>query len=45
MVFQFTGKSEPEDMESPVTFLVSPLAGYIVDTVIPINRGLRRYRF
>jgi 3-oxoacyl-[acyl-carrier protein] reductase len=36
---------EPEDVASLVCFLVSPLAGYITGTVIPVDGGLRRYQF
>jgi 3-oxoacyl-[acyl-carrier protein] reductase len=36
---------EPEDIASLVCFLVSPLAGYITGTVIPVDGGLRRYQF
>jgi 3-oxoacyl-[acyl-carrier protein] reductase len=36
---------EPEDIANLVCFLVSPLAGYITGTVIPVDGGLRRYQF
>lgn len=36
---------DPEDVASLVSFLVSPLAGYITGTVIPVDGGLRRYQF
>lgn len=36
---------EPEDIANLVTFLVSPRAGYITGTVIPVDGGLRRYQF
>ncbi|HJU30720.1 MAG TPA: SDR family oxidoreductase [Hyphomicrobiaceae bacterium] len=36
---------EPEDVAGLVCFLVSPLAGYITGTVIPVDGGLRRYQF
>ncbi len=36
---------EPEDIANLVTFLSSPLAGYITGTVIPVDGGLRRYQF
>jgi 3-oxoacyl-[acyl-carrier protein] reductase len=36
---------EPEDVAALVSFLVSPLAGYITGTVIPVDGGLRRYQF
>lgn len=36
---------EPEDVAGLVSFLVSPLAGYITGTVIPVDGGLRRYQF
>ncbi len=36
---------EPEDMAALVTFLASPLAGYITGAVIPVDGGLRRYQF
>ena len=36
---------EPEDVANMVCFLVSPLAGYITGTVIPVDGGLRRYQF
>jgi 3-oxoacyl-[acyl-carrier protein] reductase len=36
---------EPEDIANMVCFLVSPLAGYITGTVIPVDGGLRRYQF
>ncbi|MFV0295938.1 MAG: SDR family NAD(P)-dependent oxidoreductase [Hyphomicrobiaceae bacterium] len=36
---------EPEDIAALVTFLVSPLAGYITGTVIPVDGGLRKYQF
>jgi 3-oxoacyl-[acyl-carrier protein] reductase len=36
---------EPEDVANLVCFLVSPLAGYITGTVIPVDGGLRRYQF
>ncbi|MEV7038409.1 SDR family oxidoreductase [Amycolatopsis sp. NPDC051061] len=36
---------EPEDIGRLVTFLSSPLAGYITGTVIPVDGGLRRYQF
>jgi 3-oxoacyl-[acyl-carrier protein] reductase len=36
---------EPEDMAHLVTFLASPLAGYITGAVIPVDGGLRRYQF
>ena len=36
---------EPEDVAGLVSYLVSPLAGYITGTVIPVDGGLRRYQF
>jgi 3-oxoacyl-[acyl-carrier protein] reductase len=36
---------EPEELAALVCFLVSPLAGYITGTVIPVDGGLRRYQF
>jgi 3-oxoacyl-[acyl-carrier protein] reductase len=36
---------EPEDVAHLVCLLVSPLAGYITGTVIPVDGGLRRYQF
>ena len=36
---------EPEDVANLVCFLVSPLAGYMTGTVIPVDGGLRRYQF
>jgi 3-oxoacyl-[acyl-carrier protein] reductase len=36
---------EPEDIANLVCFLVSPLAGYMTGTVIPVDGGLRRYQF
>jgi 3-oxoacyl-[acyl-carrier protein] reductase len=36
---------EPEDVAGLVCYLVSPLAGYITGTVIPVDGGLRRYQF
>jgi len=36
---------EPEDIAALVTFLCSPLAGYITGAVIPVDGGLRRYQF
>ncbi len=36
---------EPEDMANLVTFLASPLAGYITGAVIPVDGGLRKYQF
>ncbi len=36
---------EPEDIAHLVTFLCSPLAGYITGAVIPVDGGLRRYQF
>ena len=36
---------EPEDIAALVTFLASPLAGYITGAVIPVDGGLRRYQF
>ena len=36
---------EPEDIANLVCFWVSPLAGYITGTVIPVDGGLRRYQF
>jgi 3-oxoacyl-[acyl-carrier protein] reductase len=36
---------EPEDIANLVCYLVSPLAGYITGTVIPVDGGLRRYQF
>jgi 3-oxoacyl-[acyl-carrier protein] reductase len=36
---------EPEDIAALVCFLVSPLAGYVTGTVIPVDGGLRRYQF
>lgn len=36
---------EPEDIAALVTFLASPIAGYITGTVIPVDGGLRRYQF
>ena len=36
---------EPEDIAGLVTFLCSPLAGYITGAVIPVDGGLRRYQF
>ena len=36
---------EPENMAPLVIFIASLLAGYISDTVIPIDGGLRRYQF
>ncbi len=36
---------EPEDMAYLVTFLASPLAGYITGAVIPVDGGLRKYQF
>jgi 3-oxoacyl-[acyl-carrier protein] reductase len=36
---------EPEDVANLVCFLVSPLAGYISGTVIPVDGGLRKYQF
>ena len=36
---------EPEDIANLVAFLVSPHAGYITGTVIPVDGGLRRYQF
>lgn len=35
----------PEDIGRLVTFLASPLGGYITGTVIPVDGGLRRYQF
>ncbi len=35
---------EPEDVANLVCFLVSPLAGYMTGTVIPVDGGLRRYQ-
>ena len=36
---------EPADVANLVCYLVSPLAGYITGTVIPVDGGLRRYQF
>jgi 3-oxoacyl-[acyl-carrier protein] reductase len=36
---------QPEDVANLVSFLVSPLAGYITGAVIPVDGGLRRYQF
>jgi len=36
---------EPSDVANLVCYLVSPLAGYITGTVIPVDGGLRRYQF
>jgi 3-oxoacyl-[acyl-carrier protein] reductase len=36
---------QPEDVANLVSFLVSPLAGYISGAVIPVDGGLRRYQF
>jgi 3-oxoacyl-[acyl-carrier protein] reductase len=36
---------EPEELAALACFLVSPLAGYITGTVIPVDGGLRRYQF
>jgi 3-oxoacyl-[acyl-carrier protein] reductase len=36
---------EPDDIAHLVTFLASPLAGYITGAVIPVDGGLRRYQF
>lgn len=36
---------EPADMANLVTYLASPLAGYITGAVIPVDGGLRRYQF
>lgn len=36
---------EPEDIAGLVCYLVSPRAGYITGTVIPVDGGLRRYQF
>lgn len=36
---------DPEDVANLVCFLVSPLAGYLTGTVIPVDGGLRRYQF
>lgn len=34
---------EPDDMAHLVTFLASPLAGYITGTVIPVDGGMHRF--
>ena len=36
---------QPEDVAGLVSYLVSPLGGYITGTVIPVDGGLRRYQF
>ena len=36
---------QPEDVGGLVSYLVSPLGGYITGTVIPVDGGLRRYQF
>src|SRR5258708_40280207 len=36
---------EPEELAWLAVFLASPRASYITGTVIPVDRGLRRYAF
>ena len=36
---------EPEDIAHAITFLCSPLAGYITGTVLPVNGGMDLFVF